>query len=82
MNEERLAQIVSETVSRSIEDKLGQFFVEREQHYLDHNFVKEVREGAERIKGTACKAVTNTLISAAFILGLWGIIHFIRSAQK
>ena len=71
MDEATLKRVVGET----IDEKLGDFFIEREQHYNDHLFVCSIREGAEKIKGTACGAVTKSLVASSILLLLWGIVH-------
>ena len=59
-------------------EKLGEFFIERERHYKDHEFITEVREMGEKVKGHACKAVTNGGMSVIGLLLLWGLYRFIE----
>lgn len=79
MDEEKLASLIERHVGKALEDKLSSFYVEREQHFLDHEFVKDIRVGVGRIKGAACGAVTKTLVTIVFILLGWGVVHFIQS---
>ena len=68
---------IKNAVKDAIDEKLGHFFIEREQHYQDHQFICSVRTLGDRIKGQACKTSTNISIGAIFTLVLWGIYYFI-----
>lgn len=69
---------MQEIVERALEAKLGAFFVEREQHFLDHKFICDIREGTDKIRTAACGVVTKLGITGIFSLLLYGIIYFIR----
>lgn len=75
MTEEQLKKAVSE----AMEEKLGSFFIERERHYLDHEFITEARVMGDKIKGHACKVVTGGGIMGFGTLVLWGIIKFVEN---
>ena len=68
------AQEIKSAVKDAIDDRLGEFFIEREKHYQHHQFIESVIGLSNKIKGTACKAVTNLLIAALFALLLFGVV--------
>jgi hypothetical protein len=72
---------VEAAVGRAIDTKLGQFYIDRETHYQDHEFIQAMRKWTEEAKGTVLRSVIKTLSYAALgflILGfiVWGRTHF------
>jgi hypothetical protein len=67
-----------ELMKEALQEELGPLFVEREQHFLDHNFIKDIRETKDKITSTACGSVTKSGIAALFILLLWGITEGLK----
>ncbi|MDP2167978.1 MAG: hypothetical protein Q8J64_06580 [Thermodesulfovibrionales bacterium] len=68
-------------VREAMDEKLGEFFVAREEHYQHHQFVKELIHWTETAKGTACSTISRGLVVVFFslvILGFifWGKGHF------
>jgi hypothetical protein len=68
--------MIKAAVHEAIDEKLGQFYIEREKHYQHHEFIDNVICYSNKIKGTACKTVTNLLIVglatlAALGFGVW-----------
>lgn len=78
MEEEKLARIIATAVDTSLEKKLGSFFIEREQHYQDHVFVKDVREGTDKLRGMACSAVAKAGITGIVVLLGYGFWEWIK----
>jgi len=37
-------------VKEGVEDAIGSFFIDRQQHYEDHTFVKDVRGGVKKVR--------------------------------
>lgn len=62
----------------AIQQELGPFFIEREQHFLDHTFIKSVRETKENITSTACKAVTRGGIVGLGVLLGYGVVEWLK----
>lgn len=68
--------IVQRATERAIESKLGQFYIDREEHYADHQFIKAFRRWTDEAKGTVLRAVVKTLVGVAFLLLLLGFIFW------
>lgn len=75
------SQEMKKLMAEVIDEKLGPFFVEREQHFLDHTFIKDIRETKDKITSTACGVVTKSGITGLAILILWGIAEFIKKIK-
>ncbi len=73
-------EVVKQAVKEAIKEELAPLFVEREQHYLDHQFIGSVRKFNDRVKGEACKTATHITMIAAASLIVWGLIHWIKAA--
>ena len=65
-------------VGRAIDNKLGQFYIDREQHYQDHYFIHEWRKWTEEAKGTVLRAVLKLLTVGAIGLLIIGFIFWIK----
>ena len=53
---------IKDAVEAGIESKLGDFFIDRETHYQDHMFLKDLREWFNDIKSTVIKTVIRMII--------------------
>lgn len=78
MEKEDLKKILKEV----FKEELGPLFVEREQHFLDHEFMKGVRETKDKIISTGCGAVTKSGVAGIVILILWGIAEFVKKIKQ
>jgi hypothetical protein len=72
---------VEAAVGRAIDKKLGQFYIDRETHYKDHEFIQALRKWTDETKGSVLRYVVNGILFGAIslmILGfiLWGKEHF------
>lgn len=72
---------IKEVMKEALKEELGPLFVEREQHYLDHNFIKDIRETRDKITSTACGAVTKSGIAGIIILLLWGFSEWVKKIK-
>lgn len=59
---------VKHAIEASIEAALGPYKVNKEQHYQDHLFLRELREWTNTIKITSIKFVVKAILGAIFIL--------------
>ncbi|HBH13821.1 MAG TPA: hypothetical protein DDX29_12045 [Clostridiales bacterium] len=76
LNAEIRAEI-KEIVCEAIKEEMESFFVERERHYNEHQFVKSWMDWADKCKSNIFKALISCLIYAALgamVLGFvfWG----------
>lgn len=67
-------------VREAIKDEMNVFYVEREQHYQDHEFLKGLREFRDSIKSTSLKTILSLVITAlagllVFGFIMWGKTH-------
>ncbi|MBI3582377.1 MAG: hypothetical protein HY096_00320 [Nitrospinae bacterium] len=65
-------------VQEAIQRELGQYKVNKEVHYLDHLWIKEMREWTDSIKSEFWKTIVRTIIRAIIFLtilgfGIWGV---------
>ena len=81
MTPEEIEAAAERGTARAIDQKLGQFYIDRETHYQDHQFIQQFRKWTEEAKGTALRVVVKTIAAGAIILILlgfivWGREHF------
>lgn len=62
----------------AIQQELGHFFIEREQHFLDHTFIKSVRETKDNVTNTACKVATKGGMVGLGVLIAYGFIEWLK----
>ena len=74
MTPEEVEAAAERGTARAIDAKLGQFYIDRETHYQDHEFVQSLRKWTEEAKGTVLRAVVKTVVAAGFFLLLFGFI--------
>lgn len=75
------ADDVKSAVKEAIEEKMGSFFIEREQHFLDHQYISGIRSFQDRLKAQACKTVTHIGIGSVALLLLWGLYYFVSKVS-
>lgn len=66
----------------AIQEEMKDFYVERETHYQDHQFIKSLREVFDTSKGEVCKQLANALVKAAFLFMVLGFIAWITLIRK
>lgn len=59
---------------RDLRAELKSFTIDREQHYQDHQFLKELREWVGNIKSTSVRAVVTAMVVALIGLVVAGFI--------
>lgn len=59
---------IENILKQGIEAALGPYKVDKEQHYQDHLFLRELREWTNTIKITSIKFVVKAILGAVFIL--------------
>lgn len=70
MEKEELKDAIKEVLHAEIKP----FYIEREMHYQDHQFIKEVREFIGSIKSTTSRTVVGIVVTALIGLVVLGFI--------
>lgn len=70
--------LIKSAVVEALEEKLGDFFIEREKHFQHHQFIDGVMSFSENIKSTACKTVTTIVIIGAVTILILGLVAWIK----
>ncbi len=73
-------EVVRDVVKESMEETMKSYYVEREGHYLDHVFVRDIRNIFGLVKSNTVKTIVLVLITGgvgAIVTGLfyWGKSH-------
>ncbi len=66
-------------LTEALQDEIKPFFVEREQHYQDHCFIKSFREWCNETKSTFWKAILKGVVLAVGILLVSGFIYWLKT---
>lgn len=69
---------IKEAVRTAIREELGPLFVAREQHFLDHEFIKTFRGDVEAMRSVACKS---TFVGTLSLIGgftIWSLRHWVK----
>lgn len=71
---------IKAAVCEAIDEKLADFWIEREKHYQHHEFITEMISWTDRFKSTTMKAIINCVVGAvifAMAIGfvVWGGKH-------
>lgn len=76
MDKKAIQEAVEEGTKKAIDEKLGQFYIDREQHYQDHIWLKGLREWSKDIKNVALKTVVEIIMAALVGLMILGFIFW------
>jgi len=71
-------ELIKEAVHEALQERLGEFFIEREKHFEHHQFIDGVMQFSNSVKSTACKTVTTTMIIGAATILLLGLLAWVR----
>lgn len=66
-------------VTEAMQDQMKDFYIERETHYQDHQFIAELRKFTEACKIGFVGSVVSWLVKILFYLVLGGFIFWIIS---
>jgi len=84
MDQEAIAKAiqigVEAGVKAALEDKLKPFYIDRETHFIQHEFLKEWMDWTQQCKSIVLKAILSTLALAA--LGLMAIGFMMKTGGK
>lgn len=73
---------IKSAVAEAIEEKLGEFYIERQKHFEHHQFIDGVMTTAEKVKGTACKTITMSSVVGLLTIIVLGFVAWIRHQLK
>ena len=77
MTQDELVEI-REAMTEVMQSEMKSFYVEREQHYLDHSFVCDIREGTNWLKQKTCKASVWSVVLGVGWLMVWSVRHLFK----
>lgn len=78
--EKATERVVKKATKEALNEEVKSFYVDRETHYQDHQYLKELREWTESIKSTARRTIVKAIVTAIIgliVLGfaVWGKKH-------
>ena len=76
MDSDQIAKVVHEAATKAIDAKLGQFYVDREQHYLDHLWINNLREWTDSFKNSFLKSLAKSIATIILVLLILGFIFW------
>jgi hypothetical protein len=82
MSPEEIEATVSRAVAKTLDAKLGQFAIDREQHYLDHKFVADLRRLLDDTRLDFCRAAIRWILRALLIAAALGALVLGREYLK
>ena len=72
---------IKQAIKEAFDEEIKPFYVDREEHYQDHMFIKELRGFLDNIKNTTVKVAVKTVVVAIIGACLIGFICFIWSKE-
>lgn len=69
---------IKAAVKEGLQESVAQFYIERERHYQDHQFVSDLRELFDGIRSTATKTIVGILITSIIGLLILGFVFWGR----
>ncbi len=65
-----------------LNEKMTEFWIDREVHYQHHEFLGSMIKWADRIQKKACSSAINIIVGAIFVLLLLGFIFWGKGHLK
>ena len=65
-------------VNANIDEKTKSFYIDREEHYNHHQFVKAFKGGVEACQSTIGKVGLTSLVVGTITVIVWGFVGWIR----
>lgn len=82
MDPKQLERIVKKAAAEAFKTELGTLYVEREQHYLDHQFIQGFRKWSADVKSTFWKTIITGIGWTFLGLLLLGFVVWVRQQIK
>jgi hypothetical protein len=73
-------EAIKEAVKEALNEELKSFYIDRETHYKQHEFLGEMMKYAETCKSAVLKAAITFIVGAA--IGLMGLGFYIKHGFK
>lgn len=77
IGKEELKIAIKEAVDEAMDSHMKDFYVEREKHYLHHQFIEGTIDGIDSFKSVFGKSVIGIVVAGLFTLLIMGIRMFI-----
>ena len=74
MSDEDIAILIKKSIKEAVNTELGQYKVDKEQHYLDHVLLADFREWYGDIKSTFWKSLVKSIVVFMFAIMLLGFV--------
>lgn len=82
MSPDELKTAVSEAVTSAMSAQMKDFYIEREEHYKDHQFIQDLRKLCDSCKGTAVAVVVKGIVGACLFLMMAGVYVWTKGGSK
>lgn len=82
MNNDELSILITSAVNDAFTNNMKGFYIEQEQHYKDHEFVKALREISDNCKLGTIKILTIGVIKLIGFLIVLGFIAWLTNIWK
>lgn len=66
----------------AIKEEMKDFYIERETHYQDHQFIKSLREVFDTSKGEVCKQMANAFVKLLITFIILGFTAWVVWVKK
>jgi hypothetical protein len=75
-------EMIKDAVAEAMQEQMRDFYIERERHYQDHEFITSIRIWSDTCKSTILTTVVKGLVLGALGLLLMGTILWGRTNLK
>ena len=73
-----------ETIKAALRDvmreEMQSFYVEREEHYQHHQFIRELKGGIDSCQSIVRKVTITTIIGGVIVVLVLGVVQWIKNA--
>ena len=73
---------LKDVVTESMEETMKSYYVEREGHYQDHLFVRDIRNIFNLVKSNTVKTIVLVLITGGVGVIVTGLFYWVKSHLK
>lgn len=68
------AEQIKAAIKEVMDERMKEFYIDREEHYLDHQFLHGLREWTGSIRSTTVKTVVSIFVAALIGLMIMGFV--------